>query len=384
MDRNRPLVTVIVPAYNAAATIEETIRSALDQTYAETEVLVVDDGSTDGTADVVRAVLDNRLRLIQQSNRGVAAARNRAISEATGSLLAPLDADDVWYPEKLAAQVERIESGGPAMGMVYSWWVGIDQAGQIRSSSFPCRAEGLVALGLLYANFIGNASVPLYRRDAVVAVGGYDASLRERDAQGCEDWDLSLRVAARYDTGVAPGHLVGYRQGMITMSSDVAQMARSYYAVADRLRREWRGVPPEVFDWSDANFALYLAAQNYGAGRYRDAARWVARALRTDWVFALAPYSWRLLSRSGARVVGGGPLDRLLTDRRPVERAAYTQAEIEVEWAGSWSPMPWTRSRKPFDAVRTQRWERLMGLRPVVPPGTPLRAPAPPVVDICV
>ena len=363
-----PLVTVVVPAYNAAATIETTLRSALDQTYRAIEVLVVDDGSTDGTADVVRGIDDARLRLIQQANGGVAEARNRAIAEARGTLLAPLDADDVWYPEKLAAQVERMEAGGPTTGMVYSWWVGIDQGGQIRSSSFPCRAEGSVALGLLYANFIGNASVPLYRRDAVVEVGGYDASLRARGAQGCEDWDLSLRVAARHDTGVAPGHLVGYRQGMVTMSSDVATMARSYYAVVGRLRREWRGVPPEVFEWSDANFALYLAAQSYAAGRYRDAARWVEHALRTDWAFALAPYSWRLLSRALARIGGGGPLDRLLKGRQPAEGVVYSLTTIEAQWAGSRSTAPWTRSRKPFDAVRTRRWDRLMALpRPSVP-----------------
>ena len=372
MARPRPLVTVLVPAYNAAATIEATLRSALDQTYSAVEVLVVDDGSTDETADVVRGVRDDRLRLIQQANQGVATARNRAICEARGTLLAPLDADDVWFPTKLAAQVERMEAGGPEMGMVYSWWVRIDEAGRIRGSSFPCRAEGSVALGLLYANFIGNASVPLYRRDAVVEVGGYDASLRARGAQGCEDWDLSLRVAARHPTGVAPGHLVGYRRGMVTMSSDVATMARSYYAVVERLRREWRGVPPEVFEWSDANFASYLASQSYAADRYREAARWVAHGLRTDWAFALAPYGWRLLVRALARGGGGDWLDRALAARQP-EETVYTRVEIAAEWAESRSTAPWAHSRKPFDAVRTRRWDRLMALPP---PTVPHRPPA--------
>ena len=374
MDPAHPRVTVLIPAYNAAATIEATLRSALDQTYRSIEVLVVDDGSTDGTADVVRGIQDDRLRLIEQANGGVAAARNRAIAEARGALLAPLDADDVWYPTKLAAQVERMEAGGPTMGMVYSWWVRIDEQGRIRGSSFPCRAEGSVAPALLYANFIGNASVPLYRRDAVVEVGGYDTSLRARGAQGCEDWDLSLRVAARHATGMAPGHLIGYRQGMVTMSSDVATMARSYYAVVGRLRREWRGVPPEVFEWSDANFASYLAAQSYAAGRYRDAARWVAHGLRTDWAFALAPHGWRLLSRALVRIGGGGPLVRALKARQPAA-AVYTRAEIAAEWAESHSTAPWARrSRKPFDVVRTRRWDRLMALQP---PGVPRRTAAP-------
>ena len=382
VDSDRPLVTVLVPAYNAASTVETAVRSALDQTYREVEVLVVDDGSTDATADVVRAIDDPRLRLIRQANRGVAAARNQAIWEARGTFLAPLDADDVWYPGKLAAQVERMEAGGPGMGMVYSWWVRIDGEGQIRGSSFPCRAEGAVALGLLYANFIGNASVPLYRRDAVVAVGGYDASLRARGAQGCEDWDLSLRVAARHATGVAPGHLVGYRQGAATMSSDAATMARSYYGVVDRLRQSWRGVPPQAFRWSDANFATYLASQSYAGGRYGDALRWAWHALRTDWAYGLAPYSWRMLGRSLARIVGGRALDRALADRPPVAPTVHTRASVAAEWAGTRSAAPWSRSWKPFDAVRTRRWRRLATAAPPVPaPALPLAIPARALAD---
>ncbi len=375
MDRSRPLVSVITPAYNAAATIEATLRSALDQTYDHLEILVVDDGSTDETVAIVQDMQDNRLCLIQQSNQGVAAARNRAIAEARGSLIAPLDADDIWYPTKLATQVRRMEAGGPAMGMVYSWWVRIDETGQIRGSSFPCRAEGSVALRLLYANFIGNASVPLYRRDAVLEAGGYDASLHARGAQGCEDWDLSLRVAARHTTGVAPGHLVGYRRGMITMSSDVSTMARSYAEVVAGFRRDWPSAPPDVFRWSEANFATYLASQSYSVGRYRDAAHWVWHTLRTDRVYVLAPFVYRLLIRSLARIGGGRWLDRALTSRSPA-LSVYTRDEIDAKWADSRSTAPWSSSWRPFDAVRTRRWNRLEATQLGAPSTGAVRQPA--------
>ena len=358
---------MIVPAYNASAHIRDAIRSALDQTHDSLEVLVVDDGSTDDTAAVVERIArgDGRVRLIRQANAGVAAARNAGIAAARGLYVAPLDADDLWYPEKLAAQVDRMEQGGPGMGMVYSWWVSVDETATIRGSSFPCRAEGNVALSLLYVNFIGNASVPLFRRDAVEQVGGYDASLRARDAQGCEDWDLSLRVAARYDTGVAPGHHVGYRQRPGSMSMNVAEMARSYDAVVDRLKREWSGVPASAYRWSEGNFASYLASQSYAGGRYAEALRWATHGLRVDPAYALAPYTHRLIARSAARMVGGEPLARLIRQRRG-PRPEFTLSEVDAEWMSSQWPMPWARSAKPFDRVRTRRWNRLADAPPPI------------------
>ena len=349
---------MIVPAYNAASVIEETLRSALAQTLREIEVLVVDDGSTDDTAAVVGRVADGdpRVRLIRQANAGVAVARNAAIAEARGAYIAPLDADDVWFPEKLEAQVARMERGGERMGMVYCWSVMIDADSRIRGSSFPCRVEGDVALRLFYVNFIGNASVPLYRRAAVEGAAGYDAGLHARGAQGCEDWDLSLRVAMLYETGVAPGHYVAYRVLPDSMSRDVATMARSYRAVVERVRTEWEGVPPALFRWSDANFASYLAAQSYAGGQFVDAMGWTARVLWRDPASALSPHSLRIVLKAGVLWIGGR-LARAF--RSQGARRSYTRAEIDTEWAATSFTAPWAPTWKPFDRVRIRRWERL-------------------------
>lgn len=110
MKDNLPFVSVIIPAYNAEAFIGRTLESVLAQTYENIEVLVVDDGSRDRTAEIVAsfAQKDSRVILLKQQNAGVAAARNLAIEKSRGEYIAPLDADDIWYPSKLDKQVQCI------------------------------------------------------------------------------------------------------------------------------------------------------------------------------------------------------------------------------------------------------------------------------------
>ena len=108
---DRPLVSVIIPAFNAAKHIRQTLNSVLEQTHQTLEVIVVDDGSADATAAIVEQFVekDARIQLIRQSNAGVGAARNMAIGKAHVKYIAPLDADDVWSPKKLENQVARME-----------------------------------------------------------------------------------------------------------------------------------------------------------------------------------------------------------------------------------------------------------------------------------
>ena len=113
-----PLVSVIVPAYNAASTVQQTLRSVLAQTCAHIEVIVVDDGSTDDTAMAVAeiAAQDARVRLERRPQCGVAGARNHAIRCASGEFIAPMDADDLWHPTKLERQLQQFEGDGPDLG----------------------------------------------------------------------------------------------------------------------------------------------------------------------------------------------------------------------------------------------------------------------------
>ncbi len=187
-----PLVSVLVPAHNAAGTIAAALDTATGQTWPEIEIIVVDDGSTDETASIVAglAAADPRIRLIRRANGGVSAARNSALAAARGAWLAPLDADDLWRRDKIERQLARTDD--PETVCVYGWYVPVDAEGR----ALPDRVsggqrEGMIRDALLLGNFVGPGCSPLLRRSAVEAAGGWDETLR-----GNEDHALYLRLAS--------------------------------------------------------------------------------------------------------------------------------------------------------------------------------------------
>lgn len=304
------LVTVIVPAYNAAATIDETLRSVRAQSWRDLEILVVDDGSRDATPEIVRrhAEADPRLRLIRQANAGVAAARNRAIEEARGAFIAPVDADDLWHPQKIERQVQAIEASGPGAGLAYTWFTLIDQAGYIISTAHQAAVEG-EAFGTLcrVGNFVGNGSSVLMRRLAVIEAGGYDPTLRARRAQGCEDYKIYLRIAERHGFALVRDHLTGYRTGHENMSSDLMQMLRSFDLVIEEVRERH---PDRAADLRAAR-SLFLRSSFERAsafGQWTEVARLMAEMMREDSWFGTgamlrmpAAIGWRSVLRPTAR-----------------------------------------------------------------------------------
>jgi glycosyltransferase involved in cell wall biosynthesis len=261
-------VSVLIPAHNAQATLLQTLQSVQRQTFTELEAIVVDDGSKDATAGIAAefAASDARFKLVRQENAGVAQARNAALGVARGRWVAPLDADDLWHPEKLARQLERIEAAGPNTVLTYSWSVDIDDSSRVIARRLDLDSfEGDVYAALVLTNFIGNASVPLVERDALVRVGGWDASLRERAAQGCEDWQIYLRLAELGDFALARGFLVGYRQSAGSMSRRVEEMTRSYELVLAEVKERHPELPQALMRWSRAAFDFYRFETLYGS-----------------------------------------------------------------------------------------------------------------------
>jgi glycosyltransferase involved in cell wall biosynthesis len=295
----RPLVSVVIPAFNAEAFIEQTCRSVFTQTYSSLEVIVVDDGSTDRTAEILGllAASEPRLRIITQQNRGVAAARNRGIESATGEFIAPLDADDVWNHQKIERQVRRFEECGSGVGLVYCWWSWIDGKSAVLDRSPRWRVEGHVLERLVEINFSGPTSVPLYRRRCLVEIGGYNEALRAQGNQGCEDWDLAIRVAERYEVAVAAAVLVGYRRLSDSMSSNCERMWRSHTQVMGTLASRCPSLPKRAIRRSNAQFALHLAGIAFWARRYGEACRWGIHADAATLMSGLMPHLWRLLFR---------------------------------------------------------------------------------------
>ena len=255
-----PQVSILTPAFNAATTLPETLASVQRQTFTEFEVIVVDDGSSDNTAAIVEqfGARDPRFRLIRQKNAGVAAARNTGLGASRAPFIAPLDADDVWHPEKLMRQMHRFSDTTSKTVLVYSWSVDIDDTSKITDRRLDLdRFEGNVYAALVLANFVGNSSVPLMRRDALMSIGGWDATLQAQKAQGCEDWRAYLRLAEIGDFVLAPGFLTGYRQTAGAMSRQIGAMARSHRLVLAEARVRHPNLPRALFRWSLAAFDFY-------------------------------------------------------------------------------------------------------------------------------
>lgn len=231
------LVSVVIPAYNASATIDETLRSVRSQSHELLEIHVVDDGSTDNTVMVAQkhADQDPRIRIIRQDHAGVAAARNRGWQSARADFIGFVDADDLWAPTKVERELQALISAGEKTGLAYSWHVRIDAKSRELVKAAPVYCAGDVLDDILTWNFVGNGSGILVRREALHAVNGFDSKLHAAGAQGCEDLLFYCRVAERYHFAVVPEHLVGYRLLPENMSSNLPSMLRSYMLVADEM-----------------------------------------------------------------------------------------------------------------------------------------------------
>jgi len=359
---NQGLVSVIVPAYNAENFISETLDSVLSQTYENLEVIVVDDGSRDLTAAIVKnaARRDRRVKLLRQCNLGVAAARNLAIAKASGQYIAPLDADDIWYPAKVEKQVQSLEESGPRAGASYCWCISINENGDVLGLGPKWDLEGEVYQPLVLRNFIGNASVPLFRREYIQQIGGYNSNLRAQQAQGCEDWEICLRLAEICEYRVVKEYLTAYRCYSQSMSYDHSAMAKSYALVLQEAERNHPEIASRVYRWSKGMFYLYLATKSNACGDLRASYRWLWRAVRQDWSALLLPWVNTQLVKGTLRWMAS-PFVRSAWERLGSFRSEPT-LEIplkEIPRVHEQIPVPTTW----WDRIQTHRWARVTDFR---------------------
>jgi glycosyltransferase involved in cell wall biosynthesis len=201
-----PSVSVVIPLYQAAAYVSETLDSVAAQTAPPAEVIVVDDGSRDGGAEVARAHPLGPV-VLSQSNAGPAAARNAGIRAAGGELIAFLDADDLWHPEKLARQLEVFRMA-PDLGLVSCHAEGFwEEGGQRHARWREPYARALGVRDLLLDNRVQTLTAVAPRR-VLEAVGGFD---EHPDLIGTEDYNLWLRIAARFPLHYVRANLASYR-----------------------------------------------------------------------------------------------------------------------------------------------------------------------------
>lgn len=231
-------ISVIVPAYNAERTLAETLDCVVRQSRQPLEVIVVDDGSKDNTAQLARAYADRLpgLKVIVVENGGVSRARNIAMAEARGDVIAPLDADDLWHETYLEKVCGRLEALGPDAGFAYSHWRRTDFEGRVVEHNDTVAIGGMAFYRLLTYNFVANGSNYLFWRHQSSAVGGFDQQM-----PGSEDYELQLRLAWRGEVGCVPERLVAYRDTPGSLSKRWRLMADYHIFLVETLRRKLPG-----------------------------------------------------------------------------------------------------------------------------------------------
>jgi glycosyltransferase involved in cell wall biosynthesis len=224
-----PIISVIIPAYNAERTILETITSVQQQTFSDFEIIIINDGSSDRTLELLHNITDERLKIFSYENGGLPVARNRGISHATGEFLAFLDADDLWTPDKLELQLAALQQHSEA-GVAYSWTSFMDDKGESLSPGEPIFIEGNVYADLLVNNFLASGSNPLIRKQAIKSTGGFDSAFPH-----CADWEYWLRLAASWYFVVVPKHQIIYRQSSGGMSSKIDGIEKQLFIMIEKV-----------------------------------------------------------------------------------------------------------------------------------------------------
>jgi glycosyltransferase involved in cell wall biosynthesis len=217
MEEYVPKFSVIIPAYNAEKYIRETLDSAFSQTYRDFEILVVNDGSTDKTLDLLGSY-GNQIRIIDQKNAGVSAARNNGVKAASGEFIAFLDADDLWMPDKLFLQNAKLEEGYELAYTNRSYF-GIVGDLPEKQSDICDMPEGDIWEALLFNNVITTSSV-VVKKNFYEEFSGFDEGMSY-----CEDWDLWIRFSEKCLVGYNPEPLVQYRVHFTGLSSNYKYMS---------------------------------------------------------------------------------------------------------------------------------------------------------------
>ncbi|MBI3963226.1 MAG: glycosyltransferase [Deinococcus sp.] len=302
-----PKISVIIPVYNGERFVAETIHGVLAQTYHDLELIVVDDGSTDRTGDIVTALLPASYHY--QPNAGVGPARNTGFALASGEYVAFLDADDVWHPRMLEHTVAALDAD-PQLDVVYTDAALLDEKGQVTGGGTAPELTNLLP-ALLMSCFIISPGSVLLRRRVVEQVGGF------RNLQIGEDWDFYLRLAvveARFRH--LPYPLQGYRLhgGNITAQRDWSTFVENM-VLPDIYRLGLPlGVPP--LGLAQAHRYMYAAYRTLGQGKFWPALRHVSGALLLHPLSVFTYFGRRALLRLlvGRRWANG--LERWLRHRR--------------------------------------------------------------------
>ncbi len=230
-----PNVSVIIPTYNSAKFLPETIESVLGQTYQDFELIIIDDGSTDHTKEVIASYLKDhpqKIKYFYQKNSGVSAARNHGMQAAKGSFIAIIDSDDLWFPGRLMEGMKMMDAH-PNVGLVHSNVINITEEG--KPFNIISRNKKFLSGYISDYIFLRKADIlcptVLFRKECCDRLGGFDHNLA---TLGCEDRELWIRIAKQYEIAFIDKPLAYYRVRSDSMSHNIPKMLQARLYVVDK------------------------------------------------------------------------------------------------------------------------------------------------------
>ena len=323
MSAGSPIISVIVPAYNAGSFIAATVESALRQSFEGIEVIVIDDGSSDDTVVRLRQFNDPRLRVVQQQRQGAPSALNAGVQLARGEFIGFLDHDDLWTSSKVARHLECFEQY-PELTATFSWYGLIDERGQRIHVRTP-HWHGPVTFRQLLADFvIGSTSSLMMRRSAVLAAGGFDPQFPR-----CHDFDLVLRVSLGHTGAIraVPEELTLYRRHAGQMSRDWRAMLRDWTALLEKMRQLAPEETAAVERLARSNMNRYYACLAYEEAEYSEASALIRASLRAHPRAFVADWrSWRVVAACCSGALLPHALHRSLERLAGIRRDGSTSA----------------------------------------------------------
>jgi glycosyltransferase involved in cell wall biosynthesis len=298
-----PKVSIVIPAYNAIAYLPAAMDSVLKQTFTDFEVLIVDDGSSDGTAQWASQISDPRIKLISQQNQGSSSARNTGITASQGEYIALLDADDFWTPTKLEKQVHYLDNH-PTVGLVDTWTILVDQQGKSTGKVVISYAEGDEVWQQLvqFKPVCCCDSTPMIRRSCFETVGLFNP-----DLLFLEDLDLWIRLANHYSFGVVKEPLVFYRQHPHSKSTNCKETLEAFRKIVEKA---FQSVSIELLPLRNHGYGrlnLYLAWKAINNNDYEQAVHFNHQAIANypqllfSWSFIRQTIALLLLNKLGSQ-----------------------------------------------------------------------------------
>jgi glycosyltransferase involved in cell wall biosynthesis len=274
MFQELPLVSVIIPNYNYANFVCESIDSVLSQTYKNIEIIVVDDGSEDNSKEILKNY-GNQIKVVFQKNAGVSAARNNGVKESKGDYLAFLDSDDIWLPEKIEKQVEVFQKK-TNLGIVHVGVKEIDGEG----NAIETKLDGLSGWHshelLLFSRSVvlGGGSGFMVSRKVFDEVEGFDLRLLTS-----ADWDLFYRISCHYQIEFVSEVLMKYRIHISNMHGNIARMEREMLLAFEKAFSEKSEKVQKIKRDAYSNLYKVLAGSYFHVGQYMNFARTAVKSI---------------------------------------------------------------------------------------------------------